>query len=100
MAKRRSNQLTKQELDKVFDTRELLTFEEALELFLKDCSIRNLREHTIKYYRNELRTFLKLLNAQSLDLKPNEVTPTHIKDNVILYHCKGCFIALLHVIVF
>ncbi|MGD6792521.1 tyrosine-type recombinase/integrase [Metabacillus indicus] len=85
MVKGRSNQLTKHDLDKVFDTRELMTFEEALELFLKDCSIRNLRKHTIKYYRNELRTFLKLLNAQGLNVKPNEVTSIHIKDNVILY---------------
>jgi integrase/recombinase XerD len=85
MAKRRSNQLTKQELNKVMGTRELLTFEEAKELFLKDCSIRNLRDHTLRYYNNELRTFFNILNKQGLDLKPNEVTSTHIKNNVILY---------------
>lgn len=85
MVKRRSNQLTKQELKKILYTRELLNFEEAIELFMKDCSIRNLREHTLKYYHNELRTFLKLFDAQGLSLKPNEVTSTHIKDNIILY---------------
>jgi integrase/recombinase XerD len=85
MAKRRSNQLTKQELNKVMDTKELLTFEEALELFLKDCSIRNLRDHTLKYYSNELRAFLNVLKKQGLDLKPNEVTIAHIKGNVILF---------------
>lgn len=62
-----------------------MTFEEALELFLKDCSIRNLREHTIKYYHNELRTFMKLLITQGLTLKPIEDTQAHIKDNPILY---------------
>jgi integrase/recombinase XerD len=68
MVKRRSNQLTNQEINKVMDTKELLTFDEAKELFLKDCSIRNLREHTLKYYNNELRTFLKLFSEQGLTL--------------------------------
>jgi hypothetical protein len=54
--------INKEELTKVMETKELLTFEEAFEIFLKDCSIRNLREHKIKYYFNELRAFLKILN--------------------------------------
>lgn len=47
MVKRRSNQLTNHELNKVFNTENYSLFEEALEIFLKNCSVRNLREHTI-----------------------------------------------------
>lgn len=36
------------------------TFEELLEIFIEDCELRNLREHTIKYYRSELNAFIKL----------------------------------------
>ncbi|WP_020062802.1 tyrosine-type recombinase/integrase [Bacillus sp. 123MFChir2] len=64
------------------------TFEEAISLFLKDCEIRNLRPHTMKFYRSELNTFLNYLREQDIDpnvLKPNHVTEEHIKENVILY---------------
>ncbi|XLP21911.1 tyrosine-type recombinase/integrase [Bacillus toyonensis] len=64
------------------------TFEDAISLFLKDCEIRNLRPHTLKFYRSELNTFLNYLREQGIDpnvLKPNHVTEEHIKENVILY---------------
>lgn len=82
---RRNNRLTSTELDKVLDNVEPMSFNEALELFLKDCNIRNLRSHTITYYENEIGTFLKILNDQKLELKPSEVTSNHIKNNLILY---------------
>ncbi|WP_246145586.1 hypothetical protein [Bacillus rubiinfantis] len=31
------------------------SFREAIELFVKDCELRNLRPHTIKYYMNEFK---------------------------------------------
>ncbi|WP_439874944.1 tyrosine-type recombinase/integrase [Bacillus mycoides] len=67
------------------------TFEDAVNLFLKDCDIRNLRPYTMRYYRNELATFFNLLTEQNIDvtqLKPYNVTEEHIKENVILYMRK------------
>lgn len=64
------------------------TFEAAIKLFLKDCEIRNLRPHTLKFYRSEINTFLSYLKEQEIDvvaLKPYQVTAEHIKENVILY---------------
>ncbi|HDR6900050.1 TPA: site-specific integrase, partial [Bacillus thuringiensis] len=64
------------------------TFEDAIILFLKDCEIRNLRPHTMKFYRSELNTFINHLGEQGIDtnfLKPSHVTEEHIKENVILY---------------
>lgn len=64
------------------------SFEDAINLFLKDCEIRNLRPHTLKFYRSEINTFLSYLAEQEIDvvaLKPYQITAEHIKDNVILY---------------
>ncbi|MDQ0233021.1 tyrosine-type recombinase/integrase [Metabacillus malikii] len=64
------------------------TFEDAINLFLKDCEIRNLRPHTIRFYRNEIQTFLNQLGEQEINvsvLKPYNITDEHIKENVILY---------------
>ncbi|MDF0727259.1 hypothetical protein PY093_11170 [Cytobacillus sp. S13-E01] len=30
------------------------TYDDLLKMFIDDCELRNLREHTIKYYRSEL----------------------------------------------
>jgi integrase/recombinase XerD len=61
------------------------TFEELLEIFIEDCELRNLREHTIKYYRSELNAFIKLLKEQEIELRVNEWTGETIKRNVIMY---------------
>ncbi|QFY71363.1 recombinase XerD [Priestia megaterium] len=64
------------------------TFKEAIDLFVKDCELRNLRPLTIQYYLNELNAFLNSLREQDIDttiLKPYNVTEEHIKENVILY---------------
>ncbi|HDR7643856.1 tyrosine-type recombinase/integrase [Bacillus mycoides] len=64
------------------------TFDEAINLFVKDCELRNLRPFTIKYYLNELQAFLNLLTEQEIDvsiLKPYNMTEEHVKENVILY---------------
>ena len=63
-------------------------FKEAIDLFVKDCELRNLRPFTIQYYLNEFHAFLNSLTEQEIDvtvLKPYNVTEEHIKENVILY---------------
>ncbi|MFB6468744.1 tyrosine-type recombinase/integrase [Cytobacillus sp. Hz8] len=55
-------------------------------LFVKNCELRNLRPHTIKYYMNELQAFLNSLIEQEIDitaLKPYNITEEHIKENVL-----------------
>ncbi|WP_416829190.1 site-specific integrase [Ectobacillus polymachus] len=58
------------------------TFKQAQKLFEEDCELRNLREHTIRYYRNKLNVTWKMLLEQGLDLPLNkidtEVIPSHI----------------------
>ncbi|SEI14489.1 integrase/recombinase XerD [Halobacillus karajensis] len=64
------------------------SFEEAINLFVQDCELRNLRPHTIKYYTNEFSAFLNNLRDQGIDtqlLKPYNFTEEHAKENVILY---------------
>jgi integrase/recombinase XerD len=64
------------------------TFRDAIDLFVKDCELRNLRPFTIKYYLNEFQAFLNTLTEQEIDvtvLKPYKLTEEHIKENVILF---------------
>lgn len=64
------------------------SFEEAMNIFIKDCELRNLRPFTIQYYLNEFNAFLSSLSEQGFDLtklKPANITAEHIKENVILY---------------
>ncbi|MBV7509687.1 tyrosine-type recombinase/integrase [Bacillus sp. sid0103] len=84
---RRTNALSTEDLTKLRGSlrSDYLDFNDALELFIKDGEIRNLREHTIKYYRNELTTFQKLLVEQSVTTYPGEITKDIINDNVIRY---------------
>ncbi|MFE8695966.1 tyrosine-type recombinase/integrase [Cytobacillus sp. FJAT-53684] len=87
---RRKNALDKSELTIMKkETKSYVeTFEEAINLFVKDCELRNLRPFTIQYYFNEYKAFLNHLSDQGIDisvLKPFNVTEEHIKDNVILY---------------
>lgn len=87
---RRKNALSEDELSIVTKRKQSYVeeFKEAVELFEKDCNLRNLRPYTIKYYRNEISAFLTHLSEQGIDLtvlKPTNVTEEHIKENVILY---------------
>lgn len=67
---RRRNALDEGELAIVIKkTKEYVeTFEEAIKLFLKDCEIRNLRPHTLKFYRSEINTFLSYLAEQEINI--------------------------------
>ncbi|WP_322114376.1 site-specific integrase [Fictibacillus sp. KU28468] len=60
-------------------------FDELLDIFLDDCDIRNLRDHTIKYYRNELSSFRKLLEVQEIETLPAKISSDQIKENLIRY---------------
>ena len=89
---RRKNELNERELkllDRGNETKEFVeSFKEAIELFIQDCELRNLRPHTIKYYHNEFNAFLSNLTEQGIDtqrLKPYDFTEEHAKENVILY---------------
>jgi integrase/recombinase XerD len=87
---RRKNALNDAELSIVRKSKQSFVeaFKDALELFEKDCDLRNLRPYTIKYYRNEISAFLTHLAEQGIKLttfKPGSVTEEHIKENVILY---------------
>lgn len=83
----RRGDLTKAELRVVLDPADIeYTFDELLEVFIEDCEYRNLREHTIKYYRIEITTFKNILNEQGLgDISPYDISNEIIKRNVIMY---------------
>jgi integrase/recombinase XerD len=83
---RRSNKLTELPTEsppKI--TIECEDFEVCLTAFLRDCKIRNLSAHTLKYYRNELIALQGILEAQNLSTRPDRVTIEVIRQNVILY---------------
>jgi len=83
----RRGDLNKDELRFVLDNPADIeyTFDELLEVFIEDCKFRNLREHTIKYYRSELTTFKNILHEQGLEITPYEISNEIIKRNVIMY---------------
>ncbi|MED4354461.1 tyrosine-type recombinase/integrase [Schinkia azotoformans] len=84
---RRSNQLSNEQISKI--NRDViipsLDFQTALDLFISDCTIRNLREYTIQYYRNELTTFYKMIREQKIDLDIRDCSYEIIKVNVIKF---------------
>jgi integrase/recombinase XerD len=85
MVKRRTNELNMDELKTVQSVLPTgnLTISEAVELFIEDCEVRNLREHTIKYYRNEFNAFMGLLSRQGVELNIGAITALVITNNVI-----------------
>ncbi|MCY7861605.1 tyrosine-type recombinase/integrase [Bacillus haynesii] len=87
---RRKNNLNDRELSIVRKSEKsyVETFKEAIDLFVTDCDLRNLRPFTIRYYQNEIQAFLNQLEEQGIDtnqLKPYNVTEEHIQENVIRY---------------
>ncbi|OTW70631.1 integrase [Bacillus thuringiensis serovar roskildiensis] len=66
MSKRRTL-LTDAELKIATKSTYITTDEEALNLFYIDCQLRNLRPHTIKYYRESLQTKIKPLVLMTED---------------------------------
>lgn len=85
--KRRINELSTEDLTKLRGSlrSDYLDFDDALDIFIKDGEIRNLREHSIKYYRNELTTFRNILIEQGVTTYPGEITKEIIDENMIRY---------------
>jgi integrase/recombinase XerD len=84
---RRRNELSTKELSQLRGTirADSYEFDELLALFIDDGEIRNLRDHTLKFYRSELTSFRKLLEAQDIETIPARITPENVKENVIRY---------------
>jgi integrase/recombinase XerD len=84
---RRTNKLSTADLtvQATAEVHELDDFDTALHTFIRDCKIRNLSEHTLKSYRQELKSFRNMLEVQGVDTKPSRITKKVVKDNVILY---------------
>ncbi|WP_282035021.1 tyrosine-type recombinase/integrase [Metabacillus indicus] len=84
---RRNNVLTESDNEKMlkFSKSYVTSYDEALKIFLNDCELRNLREHTIKYYRSELSVAYKYLRDQEIDSNPTLITEEHIKEFIIKY---------------
>jgi integrase/recombinase XerD len=90
LERRRSNMLSEDELKiveggKIQTKTYTITFDEALDLFIKDCMLRNLRPDTVRYYQNELTTFKKLLEEQEIPTDPALITESVIEEGLILY---------------
>ncbi|WP_336865231.1 tyrosine-type recombinase/integrase [Peribacillus frigoritolerans] len=60
------------------------SFEYLYNQFVRDCRIRNLSDHTFRYYKNELLKFCKRLERNEVDTSPTNITEEMIKEIVIL----------------
>lgn len=78
---RRKNKINEIELQKSSQEQ---SFEMCIHNFIRDCKIRNLSEHTIKYYKNELYKTLKYFEQNELTTNPSEMSSGFIQEQVIL----------------
>ncbi|TWL40915.1 tyrosine-type recombinase/integrase [Bacillus paralicheniformis] len=83
MARRSNKLVTDQASDK--PEIELTDFETAFNSFIRECKLKNLSKHTVKYYRDELLAFRTMLERQGISTKPGDITLKIIKENVIVY---------------
>jgi len=83
MARRSNKLVTDQASDK--PEIELTDFETAFNSFIRECKLKNLSKHTVKYYRDELLAFRTMLERQGISTKPGDMTLKIIKENVIVY---------------
>lgn len=83
--KRRSNVLVTENITENKAPVSAEDFETSISLYLRDCKIRNLSEHTIVYYKNELNGLMRMLESQKLDTHPSKITKKIVKENIILY---------------
>lgn len=82
----RRDELSREELMILSDVVEVeYSYDDLVEMFIDDCELRNLREHTIKYYRSQLSTFRKHLIKQNVDMNVREWTGDIVKKHGILY---------------
>nr|WP_309099196.1 phage integrase N-terminal SAM-like domain-containing protein [Fredinandcohnia onubensis] len=83
MARRKNKLYDVEALEEVIS--EVVNFESAFNRFIGDCRIRNLKDHTIIYYKRELNQYKKILEGQGIDTTPASITKNIIQNNVILY---------------
>ncbi len=57
-----------------------MTYNKAVEIFIRDVKLRNRAEATVTYYQNELKGFEKVLKEMDVPLLPSEVTPFIIEE--------------------
>ncbi|WP_214877058.1 tyrosine-type recombinase/integrase [Exiguobacterium sp. CH10] len=67
---RRKRELSKEEL-RIIHTR--VSDEEAIDEFFKHCYLKNLRQATIDYYRNEFMATKRTLNKELVDLETSDI---------------------------
>lgn len=67
---RRKRELSKEEL-RIIHTR--VSDEEAIDEFFKHCYLKNLRQATIDYYRNEFMATKRILNKELVDLEAADI---------------------------
>jgi len=78
---RRQNKLAVME---VKPNQDVESFDYYFQLFIRDCKIRNLSQHTLQYYKNELVKTVKRLEHEGVSTLPAEITSDQIKEHVIL----------------
>lgn len=67
-----------------------VSINDALRLFLQDCTIRNLSVHTVEWYRRKLQTFLSIIDGDNNDIKvPGDIKPSHFKVFIRIYRQGG-----------
>ncbi|GIN10135.1 tyrosine recombinase XerC [Shouchella clausii] len=59
-------------------------FDMCIHGFIRNCRVKNLSEHTARYYKNELYGALKAFEAAGIDTNPAKITPKEIKEVAIL----------------
>lgn len=86
--KKRSRYLSEQELQTLGHAEEVRKYvadwTAAMDLFLRDCEIRGLREATSFYYVKESRMIFRYWDEQQLDITPAKLTTDNLND-LILY---------------
>ncbi|MFE4525839.1 tyrosine-type recombinase/integrase [Cytobacillus firmus] len=65
------------------------SFEHSYHLFIRDCKIRNLSDHTLQYYKNELSKFIKRLEANGFETSPSKITTKVLQDHIIRMMDEG-----------
>ncbi|CAM5432773.1 Tyrosine recombinase XerC [Streptomyces afghaniensis] len=82
--KRRKNKITKEQFNElgIISTD---TIDDALELVIKDCKIKNLRQNTIKFYENEIKATKNMLLEQKKSIRLHDISEKVIRINIIEY---------------
>src|SRR5690606_2067469 len=78
------NLLTDTALPRQVDAQRLTDWDVARDALIRECRIRNLSEHTVKYYRNELDSLRKALASNGAPTDPTKVSADDIKEALIL----------------